>query len=80
MAITKPSKRSKADAFAAKAPHAKPSGPKLRGKRQPLTFTLPPELIAGIDAVAAAEKRSRANMIEIILGQYLEARQPKEAA
>jgi hypothetical protein len=78
MAITQPSRRSKADAFAAEAPDAKPT-PKLRGKRQPLTFTLPPDLIAGIDAVAAEQKRSRANMIEIILDQYLQARQ-REAA
>jgi hypothetical protein len=80
MAITQPSKRSKADDFAAGAPDAKPS-PKLRGRRQPLAFTLPPEIIAGVDAVAAEEKRSRANMIEIILGRYLEARhQAKDAA
>jgi hypothetical protein len=78
MAITRPSRRSKADVFAAEAPDAKP-GPKLRGKRQPLTFTLPPDLIAGIDAVASEQKRSRANMIEIILDQYLQARQ-REAA
>jgi hypothetical protein len=78
MAITQPSRRSKADVFAAAAPDAKPM-PKLRGKRQPLTFTLPPELIAGIDAVAAEQKRSRANMIEIILDQYLQARE-REAA
>jgi hypothetical protein len=78
MAITQPSKRSKSDAFVAAAPDAK-SAPKLRGKRQPLTFTLPPELIAGIDALAAEDKRSRANMIEIILGQYLDARQRRAA-
>jgi hypothetical protein len=79
MAITQPSKRSKTDAFTAEAPDAQRT-PKLRGKRQPLTFTLPPEIIAGVDAVAAAEKRSRANMIEIILGQYLEARQRRPDA
>lgn len=79
MAITQPSKRSKADAFAAEAPDAKPS-PKLRGKRQPLTFTLPPEIIAGIDAIAAKKKRSRANMIEIILDEYLQHERAAEAA
>jgi hypothetical protein len=79
MAITQPSKRSKADRFAAGAPDAKPA-PKLRGNRQPIAFTLPPEIIVAIDVVAAEEKRSRANMIEIILGQYLQARQQREAA
>jgi hypothetical protein len=47
IAITQPSKRSKDDAFA-EAPGAKPGGPKLRGKRQTITFGLPPELIAEI--------------------------------
>jgi hypothetical protein len=79
MAITQPSKRSKSDDFAAGAPDAR-SSPKLRGKRQPIAFTLPPEIIAGVDVVAAEEKRSRANMIEIILGQYLQARQRMAAA
>lgn len=79
MAITQPSKRSKFDAFTEAAPDAKPT-PKLRGKRQPIAFTLPPEIFAGVDAVAAEERRSRANMIEIILGQYLQARRQPEAA
>jgi hypothetical protein len=79
MAITQPSKRSKADDFASAAPDAR-RAPKLRGKRQPLAFTLPPEIIAGVDAVATEEKRSRANMIEIILEQYLQARQQRAAA
>ena len=42
-------------------------GPKLRGKRQMLTFSLPPDLVAKVDAEAAREHRSRANMIEVIL-------------
>ena len=68
MAITQPSKRSKADDFTAGAPDAKPA-PRLRGKRQPIAFTLPPELIADIDAIAAEESRSRARMIEVFLRQ-----------
>jgi hypothetical protein len=81
MAITQPSKRSRADDFAAGAPDAKPT-PKLRGKRQMLTFSLPPEIVAGIDAVAAEEDRSRAKMIEIILRRFLQMRdgQQQEAA
>jgi hypothetical protein len=70
MAITQPSKRSKADAFAAGAPDAKPA-PKLRGKRQTITFGLPPDLIAEIDAIAAEESRSRARMIEIGMRQFV---------
>jgi hypothetical protein len=81
MAITQPSNRSKADSFTAGAPDAKPA-PKLRGQRQPIAFTLPPEIIAGIDAVAAEEDRSRAKMIEIILRRFLQMRegQHREAA
>ena len=37
------------------APDAKPA-PKLRGKRQTITFGMPPDLIAEIDAIAAAEE------------------------
>ena len=77
MAITQPSKRSKSDAFAAAAPDAK-SARKLRGHRQPIAFTLPPEIIAGIDAVAAEEDRSRAKMIEIILRRFLQMRQGRD--
>jgi hypothetical protein len=71
MAITQPSKRNKADAFAAGAPDAKREGPKLRGKRQPIAFTLPPDLIADIDEIAAEESRSRAKMIEVVLRGFV---------
>jgi hypothetical protein len=79
MAITQPSKQSKADAFAAAAPDARPAA-KLRGKRQPITFTLPPDLIAEIDAVAAAEDRSRAKMIEIGMRQFVQSYNRRAAA
>jgi chromosome partitioning protein len=36
------------------------------------TFSLPPELVARVDAKAAAERRSRANMIEVILQESLD--------
>jgi hypothetical protein len=71
MAITQPSKRSKADAFAAGAPDAAKER-KLRGRRQPLAITLPPDLIIAVDAIAAEERRSRANMIEVLLQQGVE--------
>jgi hypothetical protein len=65
MAITQPSKRNKSDDFAAATPDAR-LVPKLRDKRQPLAFTLPPdEIIAGIDAM----------MIEIILRRFLQMRE-----
>jgi hypothetical protein len=67
----------------ASAPNAERPSPwnvKLRGKRQPLTFTLPPELVARIDAVASEERRSRAKMIEIALEDFLKRRQRASAA
>jgi hypothetical protein len=79
MAITRPSKRSQVDSFTDAAPDAKPTA-KLRGKRQPLAFTLPPELVAEVDAVAAEEKRSRVKMIEYILEDFLRSRRQGRAA
>jgi hypothetical protein len=79
MAIIQPSKRSKADAFTAAAPDAKPA-PKLRGKRQTITFGMPPDLIAEIDAIAAAEDRSRAKMIEIGMRQFVQSYNRQAAA
>ena len=52
MAIAQTSKRSKADAFEVGAPDAVRE-PKLRGKRQPIAFTLPPDLIAAVEVIAA---------------------------
>lgn len=54
--------------------------PKLRGRRQPLALALPPDLLRVIDRIAAQERRSRANLIEIILDDWVKARQAKEAA
>jgi len=36
-----------------------------------LTFSLPPELVAKVDVKAANERRSRANMIEVLLEEIL---------
>lgn len=72
MAITKHRGSSLAQAFTGAAPDAKPSGPKLRGKRQPIALALPPELIAEVDAMAAQQERSRAKMMEILLRGALE--------
>jgi metal-responsive CopG/Arc/MetJ family transcriptional regulator len=56
------------------------SAPKLHGLRQPMTITLPPELVAEIDAIAAEEDRSRAKMIEIGMRQFVQAYRHKAAA
>ena len=72
MAITKLKPGSVAQAFTAEAPDARPAGPKLRGKRQPIALALPPELIAEVDAMAQAQERSRAKMMEILLRGALE--------
>jgi hypothetical protein len=55
-------------------------GPKLRGKRQMVTFSLPPGLVAKVDAKAAKERRSRANMIEVLLEESLEREARQEEA
>ena len=79
MAITQPSKRSKADAFAAAAPDASRrrncvgSGSR---SRSPCRLTL----IAEIDAVAAEEDRSRAKMIEIGMRQFVQSYNRRAAA
>jgi hypothetical protein len=71
MAITRLKPGSVAEAFTSEAPDAKPA-PKLRGKRQPIALALPPELIAEVDAMAAAQERSRAKMMEILLRGAIE--------
>jgi hypothetical protein len=48
--------------------------PRLRGRRQPIAFTLPPELVERIDAIASEERRSRTMMIEIAIREWLETR------
>jgi predicted transcriptional regulator len=45
-----------------------------------LAFRLPGQLVAELDIIATAEKRSRANMIEILLEESLRARKAQRAA
>jgi hypothetical protein len=54
-------------------PPAKPP-PKLRGNRQPIPLSLPPELVAELDAIAAAEFRPRGMLIEMLIRKALAAR------
>jgi hypothetical protein len=79
MAITLPAKRSKLDALAEAAPDAKPER-KLRGRKAPITLTLPPDLIARVDAAAARNRRSRASMMEIALDEWLIQDETRKAA
>ena len=79
MAITSRPRRSKLDEFTAAAPDAKPE-PKLRGHRQPIAFTLPPDLIAAVDRIAARDDRSRAKMIEIALRRFVQEEERATAA
>jgi hypothetical protein len=71
MAITQPVKRNKVDAFAEAAPDAQPVR-KLRGRKAPITLTLPPELITRFDEAAARHERSRAAMLAIVIRDWLE--------
>jgi metal-responsive CopG/Arc/MetJ family transcriptional regulator len=54
--------------------------PKLHGQRQPLAVTLPPELIVELDAIAAAEERSRAKVVEFACREYVQKHQRRTAA
>jgi hypothetical protein len=51
MAITRPAK-TKVEAFVEAAPDARPERT-MRGNKRPLAFTLPPDLIDAVDAIAA---------------------------
>jgi len=78
MTITRPKPR-KAEAFLSGAPDAARE-PKLRGKRRPMALSLPPDLVAEVDAIAAEESRSRAKMIEVVLRDFVRERRRGEAA
>jgi hypothetical protein len=72
-------KQSKADAFEAGAPDARPAR-KLRGRKAPLALTLPPDLIEAVDAIAVEEDRSRAKMIELLLRRGVEEHAARKRA
>jgi hypothetical protein len=69
MAITKVANRSKVEAFAEGAPDARQVRT-MRGQKRPLAMTLPPDLIAEYDDIAAIEIRSRARMMEVALREW----------
>jgi hypothetical protein len=73
MAIIRPVKRNKVDAFLDGAPDAH-AETKLRGRKKPITLTLPPEVIDRFDAAAAQEHRSRASMLEVVMREWLDRR------
>jgi hypothetical protein len=70
MAHTPPPKRKTA---------AKPP-PKLRGNRQPLAISLPPEMVVEIDAIAVDLERSRVKVIEFACREYIERHQQRRTA
>ena len=70
MAITSPAKRRNVEDFIRAAPDAKPER-KLRGRKAPITLTLPPDLIEAFDAAAARHDRSRAQMLAIVMRDWL---------
>lgn len=53
---------------------------RLRGRRQPLAVTLPPDLVEQIDALAAIEHRSRTSMLEMLVRAGLRDHRKDEAA
>jgi hypothetical protein len=72
MTITLGAKRGKpANAFVEGAPDARPTR-RMRGRKAQLTLTLPPDLIARIDAAATRHRRSRASMVEVALDEWLQ--------
>jgi hypothetical protein len=73
MARTPPPKRK----AASRAP-AKPAI-QLRGQRQQITITLPPDLVAELDAITVEENRSRAKQIEVALRQFVQSYRHKAA-
>jgi metal-responsive CopG/Arc/MetJ family transcriptional regulator len=54
------------------------SEPRLRGKLRPLMVSLPPELVDQIDEAAANEHRSRTNMIEVMIRDWLADHRPNK--
>jgi len=74
MARTPPPKRK-----AAFTVPAKPAT-QLRGQRQQITITLPPDLVAELDAITVEENRSRAKQIEVVLRQFVQSYRQRDAA
>jgi metal-responsive CopG/Arc/MetJ family transcriptional regulator len=60
-------------------PTRKPT-PKLRGSRQPLAISLPPELVVELDAIAAGLERSRVKVIEFACREYVQAHRRERSA
>jgi hypothetical protein len=82
MAITKrPKKPVNAEQFIAQAPDAPapapaPAAPRkgvMRGKREQISHTMPPELLAKADALAQAKGLTRAGLINLAVAEYCQA-------
>lgn len=61
----------KASAFIAAAPDAAKKGT-IRGKREQISHTMPPALLAEVDAMAERKGLSRAGLINLAVSEYIE--------
>lgn len=69
----KPADESAIDRFIGGAPDAKPEKKGLqRGKREQISHTIPPELLAKLDEVAKAKGLTRAGLINLAISEYCE--------
>ena len=69
MAITRP-KASSADAFVQGAPDAPRKGVR-KGKKEQITLTIAPDLLAKVDDYAAQRGQSRAAMINMAIFEFV---------
>lgn len=75
-----------AEQFIAQAPDAPaltdtPAAPRkglIRGKREQISHTMPPELLAKVDALAQAKGLTRAGLINLAVAEYCQG-QPGKA-
>ncbi len=72
MAITKPVKAQSPEAFISGAPDAVRKGV-IKGKKEQITLTLAPEMLARVDALSGRMGQSRAAVINLAIFRLLEA-------
>ena len=70
MAITKPAKKT-TDAFIGAAPDAVRKGV-MRGRKEQITLTISPDLLARVDRMAARMGQSRAALINLFIYRGVE--------
>jgi hypothetical protein len=72
MAITRPTKAKSPETFIAEAPDAGRKGV-MRGRREQISITLKPELLAELDTLAARMGQSRAATIGLAIYRLLQS-------